>query len=164
MLYIINNSKLFFYSGCNKNLESLHIEMAYTNYYNMILSEILSVFQYPDRIYLPELDSVTKVTYRTDNGNNRIHLQFLEGFVHLLRQQSNVLWVPHAYYYPCWYFYSYESTAATITGDFRLDDILGYEGLHSVCVRPPDKSCFLMEATTSLLQLKLISCSYDPKV
>ena len=137
--------------------------MAYTNYYHMDVSEILSVLQYTDSLYLLKLDSVTKVTYRTHNGNNRIHLQFLKDFVHLLRQRSNVLWIPHADHYPG-YNYSYRSTAATITGDRWRDGILDYEGLHSLCVRPPDESCFLMEATTSLLQLKLISCSYDPKV
>ncbi len=48
------------------------------------------------------------------------------------------------------------------------DDILKYHRMESVTIRPTGTSVvdgrFLREAITAFLDLKLISCSYDPEV
>jgi len=130
----------------------------------------LSLFQYPAHWFLPEMNSLTKFTCRTHNGNSIYHLRLLEVFVGtLFRTRINwcdILWIiPHAGHYST--FYRDEPTAITIIDNqspFYIDTVLNYQRLNSLCIRPPDEACFLMMAANKLLQLKLVSCSYDPEV
>lgn len=65
-------------------------------------------------------------------------------------------------------FHRDEATAVTIADDYwplQIGRVLNYQRLNSLCIRPLDgEVSFLKEATTKLLHLKLISCSYDPEV
>ena len=129
----------------------------------------LSLFQHPARWFLQELNSLAKFTCRTHDGNSLYHVRLLEAFVGtLFRKRVNlcdILWIPYAKDYST--FYRDEPTAITIIDNhspFYIDTVLNYQRLNSLCIRPPDEASFLMMTANKLLHLKLISCSYDPKV
>ena len=106
------------------------------------------------------------------NENRAIYLNLFGTFVamviHKTTNVCDVLWFPHEedtiVLFP---HLDREASAVKITNEEWGSAVLKYQGLNlieSLCIQPPHQARLLMESTTVFPHLKLISCSYDPKI